>query len=466
MATSSTFANLEKVGQKLRYGLSAAPSAARPQAPAPVRYRDPNAGPDWAAMKGYNPNKENYPAASPTPPATDQNANQEQPKTPTSTPTPSPNTDMGDITPPKSFDEFTADQNKNVTPVDEAAIRENARQQMQARIDATNALFDTMVKSEETRGVDRLGQTRAINARSGILGQDFGNRNMDETTRVNAEAVAAINAERNNKIAQIMGDIDKSAEEKIKAKKEEALGRAEAYTKYLESSQTKVRDAISKLGQNGMTINRLKTEAPDKLKKLLDSSGLDEFQLGVMLNEADKEAKKYTYKVENGLLYGYRTNQQTGEAEVITKPIPGLENGNYKVQVTPDGTALVIPEHIDSTKPLDEQIKIYGKEGQFAKTPAPKAINNEKTAIDHMIALFSGTKTLSDGSVVPVMGQDGFVSPEDYTSARNNWIDKGFNPTTFDTKFKGFRNPNNPWYPVTKRSKSSENSGFNAGFGK
>lgn len=54
-----------------------------------------------------------------------------------------------------------------------------------------------------------------------------------------------------------------------------------------------------------------------------------------------------------------------------------------------------------------------------------------------------------------VVGNDGFISPDDYTTARKAWIDAGFSPTTFDTKFRGYRNPNNPNYVTNKQSSSS-----------
>lgn len=43
------------------------------------------------------------------------------------------------------------------------------------------------------------------------------------------------------------------------------------------------------------------------------------------------------------------------------------------------------------------------------------------------------------------VGKDGFISPEDYLAARNAWIQEGLSPTIFDTKFKGFRNPNDTY---------------------
>ncbi len=45
-----------------------------------------------------------------------------------------------------------------------------------------------------------------------------------------------------------------------------------------------------------------------------------------------------------------------------------------------------------------------------------------------------------------VVGDDNFVSPEDYKEAKRQWIQAKGNPTVFDTKFKGFRNPENPNY--------------------
>lgn len=47
------------------------------------------------------------------------------------------------------------------------------------------------------------------------------------------------------------------------------------------------------------------------------------------------------------------------------------------------------------------------------------------------------------------VGQDGFVSPSDYRTARNAWIEQGLNPTKFDTAMRDFRNPKDK-YGLTK----------------
>lgn len=77
------------------------------------------------------------------------------------------------------------------------------------------------------------------------------------------------------------------------------------------------------------------------------------------------------------------------------------------------------------------------------KTQSPTEILN--SAVNDMTA-----------QLKTVVGSDGFISPDNYTAARNAWIAEGFSPTTFDTKFKGFRNPNNPNY-VTNKQKVNTN---------
>jgi hypothetical protein len=48
------------------------------------------------------------------------------------------------------------------------------------------------------------------------------------------------------------------------------------------------------------------------------------------------------------------------------------------------------------------------------------------------------------------VGSDGFLSPQDHQELRNQWIQAGLSATSFDTKFKGYLNPNNPNY-ITKK---------------
>lgn len=373
---------------------------------------------------------------------------------PTSSPSPSlsnPATPAG----PKTFTDWKADQ-ENATKVDENAIREQVRKENQARIDAINTLYNEMVSQQETVNQDQLGRTRAIAARSGLIGSDFGSSQMDKTVNLGKQAVNAVNAERSQRIAEVLSDISRVGDDRVKAEKEKAIGNLKAYNEYLEKAQTKSKDSISLLGKQGVSVQQLKEKAPDTLKALMDNTGYDEFMIGALLSEADKKENQYSYKVENGMVIGYRTDPQTGQPDIITKAVPGADSG-HKVQITPDGSVLVIPNNLDYSKPLDEQIKMYGREGQFVKPATPKSTPNPTKKATNEEAfkivvggITSATKQLEDGSTVPWLGQDGFISPEDYTIIRNAWIQDGHDVNYFDSQMKGYRNPNNPYYVVNK----------------
>lgn len=53
------------------------------------------------------------------------------------------------------------------------------------------------------------------------------------------------------------------------------------------------------------------------------------------------------------------------------------------------------------------------------------------------------------------VGADGFVSPQDYEAAKQDWISHNGEPAAFDAKFKNRRNPDNPNYKTTKDISSS-----------
>ena len=44
------------------------------------------------------------------------------------------------------------------------------------------------------------------------------------------------------------------------------------------------------------------------------------------------------------------------------------------------------------------------------------------------------------------VGDDNKVSPADWGAAKSAWMEDGGNPTVFDTKFSGYKNPNNSYY--------------------
>src|SRR6185503_17898790 len=120
-----------------------------------------------------------------------------------------------------------------VGPVDEQAVRDSVAKNMQGQIDATNSYYADLVNRQDQVNQNNTGSTRAVDARSGLLGSDFGNAHAANQESANQKATGAIRDEQASKIAAIQGNIDSIAQGEIAAKKQEALGNADAYSKYL-----------------------------------------------------------------------------------------------------------------------------------------------------------------------------------------------------------------------------------------
>ena len=167
--------------------------------------------------------------------------------TPAPPPTTTPTPDVPAILTPEAFATGRAGS------VDENAIREQTRKNMQAQIDATNAYYANLVSQQETKNEGFTGQTRAVNVRSGLMGSDFGNANMAGQEKANSAATKAIRDEQSMKIAEVNGKIDEIFRAEVKAKKDEALGNAEAYATYLDKAKTEglgtLKAAAQKIGR-------------------------------------------------------------------------------------------------------------------------------------------------------------------------------------------------------------------------
>jgi len=61
-----------------------------------------------------------------------------------------------------------------------------------------------------------------------------------------------------------------------------------------------------------------------------------------------------------------------------------------------------------------------------------------------------------ENALVSQVGSDGYLNPADYNLAKQDWITLGGEPSAFDTKFKGRRNPKNNSYSLEGKASKSE----------
>jgi hypothetical protein len=262
----------------------------------------------------------------------------------------------------QTLDQFSA---ARTGTVDENAIREATRKNMQAQIDSTNAYYDTLVRQENQAGEARNDKVRALNVNSGLGGSSFATAADLNQKDKNQGALKAVEAERNVQIQSVMGNIDKVAREEIAAKKAEALGNAEAYSTYLEKARTQAKDTLTGLAKTNADISALD---PQRKEFLYRTAGIDP-EFGDLYYDSLKPVQEWVTKIENGYIISSRTNPQTGKPEIQTTQLPGMEGMKGDIKFAPDGTAFLVPEKFDPSKPLEEQIKVLG---QYGKPEDPK----------------------------------------------------------------------------------------------
>ena len=123
---------------------------------------------------------------------------------------------------------------------------QNQVQKYQAQIDAQNAVYRDMLTKAQTEGQGRIGSNRAIQARSGLLGSDFGSAQSNEINNANSEQYNAIENARKNAIQEILSEAKTSAQAEYDAKIKAKAQGAESLLKYYQEVKPALRAEKSK----------------------------------------------------------------------------------------------------------------------------------------------------------------------------------------------------------------------------
>jgi hypothetical protein len=243
--------------------------------------------------------------------------------------------------------------------VDETAIREETRKRMQASIDAIDANYVNLIAQEKVAGEDRSGQTRALNARSGMFQSDFGNAQQEKTTQYNKNQVKFLEDEKNAKVQAVLLNIEDRASKEIEAKKLEAKNNYERDFKEFESAQTAARSDFAALAKAGVKLESL---SPAQKAALFKQAGYNEEMGDLIYNAMKPSAQKIDYKFEKladgrGLFYG--VDPTTGQ--LVTKEVSMDIPEGWKMTIAPDGTPI---QYTDGGK---ARIAPGFGQGQFAK---------------------------------------------------------------------------------------------------
>ena len=207
--------------------------------------------------------------------------------------------------------------------IDEADLRKQARERIQAQIDAIKLAGAQSLARAKEAGKGRLGTSTAIAARSGTLGSTFSEADTNNITTYNQGIESDIDAETQAKIVGLLNQADKDASQEIADRKAAKEKGAEAYVQFITNRNTARASKASALAKTfaAQGIDPTKLSAVDA-QKLQDAYGIDPTTFAGMINDQktalDKEkvaADKDRYKTlsDGTSLYDTTTGKVVAE---------------------------------------------------------------------------------------------------------------------------------------------------------
>lgn len=253
---------------------------------------------------------------------------------------------------PSNYDAQAAEyfNGLDTTAPDRQKIYNEQLSQMQAQIDAINNVYTGLIREENVRGVDRSGKTRAVNARSGILGDDFGMANKAETDAFNAAKIEDLNRRKAADIQAILSKVQSRTDEAFNRAQELSFANKEKKLAYAKELQTEARQNLSDLAKTGVSLDQL---TQDEYNALIDQTGLDELEMESIFNAAKTAREKIDYNyinIGNGrvLRTGKDGNGKATEEKIFDYGLPP----EYDIKETKDGQLYSFDKRTGKMTPL------------------------------------------------------------------------------------------------------------------
>ena len=232
--------------------------------------------------------------------------------------------------------------------IDEAAIQEQEQARIKAQIESIQRQADIERAVLAKEAEQRTGQTRAVGARSGLLGSTFGQAQAQETEAFSAQQRGRFEEQVNAQIQAVVTKAEDRASKEIEAQR---VLQSQDYDRYIVERgrlQTEARNDLMLLGSQGGTLDNLDPSSKDLL---LQQSDMSEFAANAVMlgNNPQANAK---YQVMGDKIVGYYFDPASGEIKTIeSEAIDGLDPG-ANIQ-TYDGVPYVMT--------TDENGKISGE---------------------------------------------------------------------------------------------------------
>ena len=394
---------------------------------------------------------------------------------------------------PKTPEEIAAEEER---------IRQRRLEQQQAEIATIEQMYSGIMDQIYRDNTRRLGSSYNITALTGERGSPSGQAETNKTKAYNQSIVDAKLAEKQAKISQIMSDYQTKINDDILKATELRTKDAEAWLEYQSKEADRIRSNAAELRKNFITAGMAPEEIDDATWKMIADAGgytveqakalykaeYDSQQAAFVAAEQEKLAREEKARLENEktkaetekILSDAQSSQEEKERLLISKgyvymSTPALRDQYVRkgrVMVTVNGRTYMAPIEKDPNKSSQEEKErlLISKGYVYMSTPALRdqyvrkgrvmvTVNgrtymapiekdpNKKTGGGRSTSQRSQSSLEKEleqealEAVRAVVEPSGFISPEYYLQFRNTWIQNGGNPTSFDTKFKGVRNP-------------------------
>jgi hypothetical protein len=195
-----------------------------------------------------------------------------------------PNADEIDNVVNQRVSKYKSESEKDI---DENAIRKSFKDRIQGSIDAINQTYASMLGNAQIRGRNNQGVSRAINARSGLLGSDFALADEMNLNRANQDVENSIEAERLGLVQRLLMDAEGKADTSIKEARQSKMDAMDKLMESITTRDTRSAGKASKLAQY-LVVSGVKSadEITDSdLATIRDTYGVDP---ATFMSEFDK----------------------------------------------------------------------------------------------------------------------------------------------------------------------------------
>lgn len=297
--------------------------------------------------------------------------------------------------------------------VDEGSVYQNQLNQYQKEIDATNKIYGQILADTQQQGLGRLGSSRAIQSRGGLLGSDFGAAQTDTIGKANLDQENLVRAEQSAKIGAILGKVRQGAAKEVADKRAAQKLSTDEYLAFQASSQERktgrVNALMASLIDQGIDVKEL---SPAQLSQIAKDYGIatNELTSGYVTAKKANEAAEAKHFKDNSfdLSEGsakYVYDPATGKTTLVASraktyaPTSDGDGGGDGGAVSPAAQNILNLMNT-SGGTVDDYIKGTSKESQNLRNEVYAALSGQGGVTGKSTQLFTEAKAIIDDMVL------------------------------------------------------------------